>query len=42
VLSIFSATLSEPGTCQLGGANEGLIVGEILIAGLESLAVAVS
>lgn len=42
VLSIFSATLSEAGNCTLGGAGEGLVVGEILIQALEGLSLAVS
>ncbi len=42
VLSIFSATLSEAGNCNLGGAGEGLVVGEVLVQALEGLALAVS
>jgi hypothetical protein len=42
VLSIFTATLSEAGNCTLGGAGEGLVVGEVLVQALEGLALAVS
>jgi hypothetical protein len=40
VLATFSKTLGEPGSCTIGGANEGLIEGEILIAALEGLSLA--
>jgi hypothetical protein len=42
VLFLFSATLSEPGTCQLGGAGEGLIEGELLIFEPAGLSLAVN
>jgi hypothetical protein len=42
LLAIFSATLSEPGKCTIGGANEGLIIGEVLVTTTEGLSLAVT
>jgi hypothetical protein len=42
VLFSFSTTLSEAGTCTIGGAGEGLVSGEILIFALEGLSLAVN
>jgi hypothetical protein len=42
LLAIFSATLSEPLNCTLGGAKEGLIIGEVLVAAAGGLSLAIS
>jgi hypothetical protein len=42
LLAIFSATLSEPGKCTIGGVNEGLVIGEVLITAAGGLSLAIS